>query len=221
MRRVLRLRPGDRVELLDGLGHGYDAMIESYSKDEAHLEISRSWEAEGEPLVHITLYQAVLRGERFAWALQKATEIGVSRFAPLVCDRNVVEDLSAIANRRDRWERIIREAAEQSRRGRLPELMPAQLFGSTVKAPAPASARLIAWEGERSTSLRQALGTRNLGAGSRIELFVGPEGGFTDEEMDLARRSGMTSFSLGPRILRAETAGPVAAALILFAVGDI
>jgi len=80
---------------------------------------------------------------------------------------------------------------------------------------------LIAWEGERSTSLRQALGTRNLGAGSRIELFVGPEGGFTDEEMDLARRSGMTSFSLGPRILRAETAGPVAAALILFAVGDI
>jgi 16S rRNA (uracil1498-N3)-methyltransferase len=226
MRRVLRLRPGDQVILLDGEGHGCDAVLESYGKEEAHFGVARRWDAASEPAVHITLYQAVLKGERFAWVLQKGTEIGVSRFVPLVCERNIVEDLAAIEGRQSRWERIIREAAEQSRRARLPELMPAQLFRSVVKLAASEASRaapspLIAWEGERSVSLRQALSGRNLGAGSRIELVVGPEGGFTDDEIATARRSGMTSFSLGPRILRAETAGPVAAALILYEAGDI
>jgi 16S rRNA (uracil1498-N3)-methyltransferase len=226
MRRVLRLRPGDRVILLDGEGHGCDAVLESYGKEEARFGIARRWDAAGEPAVHITLYQAVLKGERFTWVLQKGTEVGVSRFVPLVCERNIVEDLAAIEGRRVRWERIIREAAEQSGRARLPELMPAQLFRTVAKLTAPeashaAPLRLIAWEGERSTSLRHALAGCNLGAGSRIELVVGPEGGFTDDEIDLARRSGMTSFSLGPRILRAETAGPVVAALILYEAGDI
>ena len=226
MRRVLRLRPGDRVILLDGEGHGCDAVLESYGKEEARFGIARRWDAAGEPAVHITLYQAVLKGERFTWVLQKGTEVGVSRFVPLVCERNVVGDLAAIEGRRVRWERIIREAAEQSGRARLPELMPAQLFRTVAKLIASEASRaapspLIAWEGERSASLRQALAGRNLGAGSRIELFVGPEGGFTDHEIDLARRSGITSFSLGPRILRAETAGPVVAALILYEAGDI
>jgi 16S rRNA (uracil1498-N3)-methyltransferase len=226
MRRVLRLRPGDRVILLDGKGHGCDAVLESYGVEEARFGIARRWDAAGEPAVHITLYQAVLKGERFDWVLQKGTELGVSRFAPIVCERNVVEDLAAIEGRRARWERIIREAAEQSGRARLPELMSAQLYRSAAKHMASETSRaapspLIAWEGERSVSLRQALSGRNLGAGSRIELVVGPEGGFTDDEIDTARRSGMTSFSLGPRILRAETAGPVAAALILYEAGDI
>ncbi len=226
MRRVLRLRPGDPVIFLDGAGHGCDATLESYGRDEARFTISRRWDAEGEPGVHITLYQAVLKGERFAWALQKGTEVGVSRFVPLVCERNVVEDLAAIEKRRDRWERIIREAAEQSRRARLPELLPAQLFRSAVKrAGQPEDdatpARLIAWEEEQAVSLRQALAGCNLSPGSHIEIFVGPEGGFTDDEIDSARQSGIRSFSLGPRILRAETAGSVAAALILYEAGDI
>ncbi len=138
-----------------------------------------------------------------------------------------MEDLAAIEKRRDRWERIIREAAEQSRRARLPELLPAQLFGSAVKRAVgeqpenDAPIRLIAWEGERSAALRQTLAECNLSPGSHIELMIGPEGGFTDDEIDTARQSGMQSVSLGPRILRAETAGPVAAALILYEAGDI
>ena len=164
MRRVLRLRPGDPVVFLDGAGHGCDAALESYGRDEARFTISRRWDAVGEPAVHITLYQAVLKGERFAWALQKGTEVGVSRFVPLVCERNVVEDLAAIEKRRDRWERIIREAAEQSRRARIPELLPAQLFRSAVKRAVgeqpenDAPIRLIAWEGERSVCVAASSG---------------------------------------------------------------
>jgi 16S rRNA (uracil1498-N3)-methyltransferase len=221
--RVLRMQPGEAVVLLDNRGAAYDAVLEGTGKDEARFRLTGPSETRGEPATHVTLYQAVLKGERFGWALQKGTEVGVSRFVPLICARNVVDDMRAIEERRDRWERILREAAEQSRRDRIPELAPAQLFQSVVQpiADPVAAVRLIAWEGELATGLRQALADSNLTRGGRIEVFVGPEGGFTDAEIDSARRCGIQPVSLGPRILRAETAGPVAAALILYEVGDL
>jgi len=235
IRRVLRLEPGDPVLLLDNRGQAYDAVLESYGgRDEARFDVVSQREAGGEPATHLTLYQAVLKGERFGWALQKGTELGVSRFVPLICERNVVDDMHAIEKRRDRWERILREAAEQSHRGRIPELAPAELFQAAVKATpsdtggAGAPLRLIPWEGEQDTGLRQALASAGLPPAScnpkgstRIEILIGPEGGFTAGEIDLARRYGVQPVTLGPRILRGETAGPVTAALILFAVGDI
>lgn len=228
--RVLRMEPGDPVVLLDNHGAAYDVVLESSGKDEARFRIVGRRETVGEPATHITLYQAVLKGERFDWALQKGTEVGVSRFVPLICERNVVGDMRAIEGRRVRWERILREAAEQSGRDRIPELAPAQLFQTAIQ-PAPADPgaplRLIPWEGERATGLRQALAgcsataCCNFKSGGRIELFVGPEGGFTDGEIDSARRCGVQPITLGPRILRAETAGPVAAALILYEAGEL
>ncbi len=232
VRRVLRLRLGDRVTLLDGAGWAYEAKLIALGETDARFQTVQRWRAAGEPAVAITLFQAMLKGERFGWALQKGTEVGVSRFVPLVCERNVIDDLEAIdsANKRERWERIIQEAAEQSGRGRLPELLPAQLFAqaaATVPALAggaeigDAPLRLIPWEGERVVRLRDALAECNLTAGARIEVFVGPEGGFTEEEITLARRYGVQPVTLGPRILRAETAGVVAAAIVLHEVGEI
>lgn len=231
IRRVLRLRLGDRVTLLDGEGWAYDARLIALDEASARFQTVQRWQVAGEPPVAITLFQAMLKGERFGWALQKGTEVGVGRFAPLVCERNVIDDLDAIdsANKRERWERIIREAAEQSGRGRLPELLPAQLFAQAVAAPASPSGpggegetlRLILWEGERVTRLRDALAGCNLTGGARIQVFVGPEGGFTEEEVALAQRYGVRPVTLGPRILRAETAGVIAAALILYQAGEI
>jgi 16S rRNA (uracil1498-N3)-methyltransferase len=223
VRRVLRLRLGERVTLLDGKGRAGEAMLIALDDSMAKFQLVSAEDVDAEPSVHITLYQAVLRGERFGWALQKGTEVGISRFVPVVCERNVVDDLDAVEDKRDRWQRIIQEAAEQSGRTRLPELMPAQLFGQAVQdAPTQGEslARLIPWEAEKGLRLCDVLKECNLGPGSRIQVFIGPEGGLTEQEIALARRYGIRPVSLGARVLRAETAGLVAAAAILYEAGE-
>lgn len=258
--RVLRLRPADSVVLLDNSGMAYEATILAQRRAGVELAIVRSWLAGGEPAVFLTLFQAVIKGERFGWALQKGTEAGISRFVPLICERNVVEDRQAFAGKRARWERIIQEAAEQSGRGRLPELAECQRFSEAlldrcaalgcragqgspgtsgeepgafdVREAEPGRAedaaaaegttlRLIAWEAETSTGLRAALADAALGPRPRIDLFIGPEGGWAPEEVRQAQAHGVQPVSLGPRILRAETAGVVAAAAILYAGGEM
>ena len=229
IRRVLRLRLGESVTLLDGLGHAFEATLIALTETEARFQVTRRWLAEGEPRTFITLYQAVLKGDHFAWALQKGVEVGVSRFVPIVCERNVIDDLDAVEAKRERWERIIQEAAEQSGRGWLPELALAELFGSAVaerpdlppSAAAAPEIRLLPWENERAVRLREALAGCNFAVGARISVFVGPEGGFSEAEIALAQRYGIRPVTLGPRILRAETAGVVAATLILHEAGEI
>ncbi|HEX9116900.1 MAG TPA: 16S rRNA (uracil(1498)-N(3))-methyltransferase [Anaerolineae bacterium] len=231
IRRVLRLAPGAAVVLLDNTGRAYEATITGFGPDDVRLAVTEGRDAATEPGVHLTLYQAVLKGERFEWVLQKGTEIGISRFVPIICERSVVDDRRAIAAKVARWERIIQEAAEQSGRGRLPVLSgPQSLPEALAAAPAdpaghtaaPAGVlRLIPWEAERTAGLAAVLQGCNLSAGARIEVYIGPEGGLSEDEIHLAVRHGVRPVSLGPRILRAETAGLVAAAAILFQAGDL
>ena len=235
VRRVLRMRLGDRAILLDGQGHACEAVLIVVGDADVRFQVVRHWETDGEPVTQVVLYQAVLKGERFGWALQKGVEIGVSVFVPIICERNVVDDMDAVEGKRERWEHIIQEAAEQSGRGRLPVLAPAQLFGQAVLPTLRGSlgpcrdvacnvstgVRLILWEGEQEVRLCDALAGCNFASGAGIQVFVGPEGGFTEGEVSLARRYGIQPVTLGPRILRAETAGVIAAALILYTAGDI
>ncbi len=239
VRRVLRMRPPEHVLLLDGHSGVFEAELVAVKNTGVTFQVVRRQEATGEPATHITLYQAVLKGERFGWALQKGVEVGISAFVPLVCERNIVNDTAAIEGKRPRWEQIIREAAEQCGRSRLPVLQPAQLFKQAVKSPPPVAVttegivpeargrpasgplRLIPWEGERQMHLRAALVACNVASAPGIQIFVGPEGGFTAEEIALARHYGIQTVTLGPRILRAETAGVIAAALILYEMGDL
>ncbi len=228
IRRVLRMRLGDRATLLDNLGWAYEAILVAVSEGEVKFQTVRRWAAGGEPHTRIVLFQAVLKGDRFAWALQKGAEVGVSLFVPTICERNVVDDLNAVEAKRERWERIIQEAAEQSGRARLPELAPPQLFAQAVQPGSvptdptkPVPLRLIPWEEEQSARLRDALAGCNFTKGACIQVYVGPEGGFTEAEVRLARGYGIQSVTLGARILRAETAGIVAATAILYQAGEI
>ncbi len=222
MRRVLRLAPGDRVELLDGEGVSCEAEVSVVTARDVRLAVISRAAAAGEPSVHITLYQAVLKGERFAWALQKGTEIGVAAFVPVITERSIIDDLQVVEAKRDRWQRIIQEAAEQCGRGRIPPLLPGQMLRHALKnSQAPDVLRVIPWEGEQAVRLSAVLEACNLNGCARIEVFVGPEGGFSEAEIDWARRHEVRSVSLGPRILRAETAGLVAAAAILYHAGDL
>jgi 16S rRNA (uracil1498-N3)-methyltransferase len=228
VRRVLRMRLGERAMLLDGRGWACEGLLIAVNDADVRFQVLRRWRESGEPRTQITLLQAVLKGERFGWVLQKGTEVGVSAFMPVICERNVVDDMEAVEDKRERWERIIQEAAEQSGRAFLPQLLPAQLFQQAAqpgllpdKAGASPPLRLMLWEGERETSLNGALAGCNFASGARIQVVVGPEGGFTGEEVRLARSYGIRTITLGPRILRADTAGVVAAAIILHEAGEM
>jgi 16S rRNA (uracil1498-N3)-methyltransferase len=203
----------------------------------------------GEPRLDIALYQGLVSREKLESVLQKGTEVGVSSFVPIECARSLVPADSIDQRRLERWRRIVREAAEQARRGRVPVVrQPLQLPNALAEATA-AGPTLLAWEGERRQSAACALQTllgvplRELLTAERPEdarpildrqadsvalrprrclnLFVGPEGGFTAEEVGHATALGAISISLGPRILRTETAGPVLAALALFQAGEM
>jgi len=224
IRHVLRMRAGDRLILLDDSGWEREVELTRVTQNVVMGRVIEERLAAGEPRTKISLYQGVLKAQKFEWVLQKGTELGLIEFIPVVCERSVVGDLEDVDRKLGRWGRIIREAAEQSRRGRLPVLRPAMLFSQGCqRAKRSGGLALVPWEGEKTTSLNSAL-TAGEGGANRpfsISIFIGPEGGLTDEEMQSAASYSVRAVSLGPRILRAETAGLVAASAILYELGDL
>lgn len=215
LRRVLRLGEGDTVIAVPD--DGSEILITLHADGRALWgEVRERWVGAPEPRCSVWLYQSALRGDRFTWLLQKGTEIGVSGFAPVLFRHTQQGDYNA---RGDRYRAVVLEAAEQCRRARLPAVLPAQHFAEALHSTAhgtPAT-RLLLDEQERALPLREAL----TAASGTVHLFVGPEGGLTEGERALARASGLCPVSLGRRILRSETAGLVAATLVLGTTGDL
>jgi len=217
---VLRLTPGDRIIVLDDNGTEYDVTLSTVRLPETIGQVTGRHSARGEPQAEITLFQSLLAREKFEWVLQKATEVGVARFAPVLTARSIVRTKLIEDKKLDRWRRIVTEAAEQSHRGRIPKLDQAITFGQAVSGLRDFDLALIGAPSPKAVSLPDALRDLNRGAVS-IGLMVGPEGGFSGEEVDLACETGAIPIHLGPRILRTETAAVVASALILYELGDM
>jgi 16S rRNA (uracil1498-N3)-methyltransferase len=217
--RVLRMAPGDTAELLDGSGNVYSVVIASIDRDRVSCRLTSTSKNIGEPSVHITLCQGVMKGEKFDWALQKGTEVGISEFVPMVCKRSVpgLSDADR-PNKRGRWTKIIAEAVEQSGRSRLPVLHPATSFEDACHLAVPQTLALIPWEEAQGRGLKQAL-TSTIP--QKVLLYIGPEGGFDPNEVHYAESLGIQPVTLGSRILRAETAGLVAASAVLYHSGDL
>jgi len=217
---VLRLRPGERIIVLDNTGWECEVELQRVSLGKVIGHVIEERPATGEPRTRIVLYQAALRARRFEFVLQKGTELGIAEFVPIVCERSLVAEVSDLDAKRERWQHIIREAAEQSHRGRLPVLRTAMMFAlACQEAIAVGNCAWILSEHERHTSLKQALAhvkDNERKPPVAFSLFVGPEGGFTADEIYLAAQYGIQPVGLGPRILRAETAGLVAASAILY-----
>ena len=221
---VLRLKRGERLVLADGAGRDYEVELTAVSPRAAAAAVVAERPSPPEPSLELVLYQSLIRPQRFELVLEKGTELGVSRFVPLLSGRARVKTPGPAgeggSQRMQRWRRIVTEAAEQSGRGRVPAIDPPSLFEDAVSASGGPGLRLLPWEGERSRSLRsylRSLGDRPLAA----SLFIGPEGGFAEDEVRLAREAGCVPISLGPRILRSETAGIVAAALVMHELGEM
>lgn len=219
LRRVLRVGAGDHIVVLDNTGWEYDVELKAAGRGGLAGAVSGRYTASGEPRTRITLYQALLKGQGMETVLQKCTEIGVASFVPMMCERCVAGDPAAA--RLSRWKSIILEAAQQSRRGKLPDLSDVVSFGEACGMGA-AGVSLLPWEEETGRSMGDVLrGTPRGKSPPEISIFVGPEGGFTPDEVEYARGLGILPVSLGRRILRAETAGLVAAVATLYEFGDL
>ncbi|HEY5641082.1 MAG TPA: RsmE family RNA methyltransferase [Dehalococcoidia bacterium] len=208
--RVLRLRRGDVVILTEGGEREFEVELSDVSANTVTGAVTGDRPSPPEPAVEVVLYQSLIRPGRFDIALEKGTELGVARFVPVVNARSQIEEASQ--GRAERWRRLVVEAAEQCGRGRLPAIDSPLPFGEAL-----ASARgllIVPYEAERANRLAGYL--RALPDRPQIvSLFIGPEGGYTDEEIALAREAGAALVTLGRQVLRSETAGVVAAAIAL------
>ena len=209
---VLRMKVGDELVLLDGSGQEFRACLTALSRHAASAQVVDSTPCTAEPSLHLTLYQCSLKQDKFEWVLQKGTELGVSRFVPVIAERSVVRPAAALLNKYARWQAVLREAAEQCGRARVPELSPPLEWAEVTASRSGAG--LLAWEGaDDAPTLAQWL--RAQGPLDRLSLLIGPEGGIADHEAQAAVAGGWQLVGLGPRILRAETAAVAAAAVVM------
>lgn len=216
LRLVLRLRPGEQLHLLDGQGSEFIAEVHQLDQRQAHGLILSQQPAGGEPPFPLILYQCSLKADKFEWVLQKGTELGVTTFVPVISERSVVRPAEALLKKYERWQTILREAAEQCGRGIIPVLAP-PVSWSTAIAQAH-GLRFVPWEeataGDLGLQLANDVSRSSVGQ-QAINLLIGPEGGITKNEMDVAQSAGWQIVSLGPRILRAETAALVSVTMVM------
>lgn len=220
--RVLRKKPGDTVRLFDGVDRSYEGVLDDATPGRVTGRIldQRSSEPTG-PFVR--LFQAIPKGDAFEWILEKTTELGVNEVVPFHARRNVARVArDRAAAKQSRWEKIVRAASAQCGRADVPTVSAPQEFEEILARLDPSQPTFLAWEGEETVSLKSALAARSSGEPRAdrkegrliVNMVVGPEGGFTPEEVSQARARGVVPVSLGPRILRTETAG-------LFVVGAV
>jgi 16S rRNA (uracil1498-N3)-methyltransferase len=213
--RVLRARAGQLLTLFDGRGGEYDATIVQIDRRGVQVQIELHRAIERESPLPVTLLQALARGERMDFIVQKATELGVAAIVAMGGDRSVVRlDGPGLARRCEHWRAVAISACEQCGRNRVPTISyAADLASACAQADATGVRLLLAPEADQTliAVARQA---------SRIALAVGPEGGFSDEERSLAQQQGFQFCRLGPRVLRAETAPLAALAAIQAVAGD-
>ncbi len=209
--KVLRLRVGAPLTLFDGRGGEYAAQIAAIESRTAVVTVGRHDAVEREAPRLLTLWATLLRGEKMDWVIQKATELGAHRVVPVVSERSVVQLDAERADRRlQHWRDVAAAACEQCGRNRLPLIDPPRsLARALADVPAAPDAQRIVLVPDAGSSLRA-----QVGAAPAVELLVGPEGGLSPTEIELAHRVGFEAAQLGPRILRAETAMLAALAIV-------
>ncbi|NLY74122.1 MAG: 16S rRNA (uracil(1498)-N(3))-methyltransferase [Firmicutes bacterium] len=217
---VLRQGPGGEIIVLNGKGEEYLVRINEITPEQVIGEIIEKLERQTEPRVKITLVQSLPKADKFEWILQKNTELGVARFQPVITERSNIKLTTEVRERKlERWRKIIKEAAEQSGRRIIPKLEPIRCWDEAI-ADFQDELVLIPWEGEQARSLKQVLKSLKVQP-ERVTVLIGPEGGFSVGEVEKARTQGAIPVTLGPRILRTETAGLVVAAALFYHFDDL
>jgi 16S rRNA (uracil1498-N3)-methyltransferase len=224
--RVMRAREGESIIVSNGIDRSVEAVISSMDKDAVIATVTKELGMKAEPRVQVWLAQSLPKGDKLETVVQKCTEVGAAKFIPFLSERTVVQyDAKKEAKRLERWRKIVKEAAEQAHRDRIPEIVPPVTFRELMELSGTAGLRLFCYEKETGAQLRDVLHRSRL---SELEtenlvilIMIGPEGGFSEQEASLAEQHGFIPVGLGRRILRTETAGVVALSCILYETGEM
>lgn len=220
LQRVLRVQAGEGIECLNGKGRCARGFIESVSRQEIAVGV-REWIAKARPKLNLTLAQALIKPECYEWALQKAVELGAARIVPLITQRTTQQmaQLRAGSPRLARWRRIVESSLVQCGRLWLPQVEAPASFAAFI-SDAKQESRLLCTVEEPRIPFTEAI--QGISAESlNIAIAIGPEGDFTTEEACLARESGWQAISLGPTVLRADTATAVVLSVFQYALGEL
>lgn len=219
---VLRLRPGERIIIFDNYSNEFDAEIVEHSKQGTLARIINKVNNEYTQKLNITLFQAVPKFDKMEYIIQKCIEVGVNNFVPVLTDRTIVrfDDENSAAKRVERWMRISLETIKQCRGNVVPRISMPVKFNDAVKMGKTQDLCLIPYEKESMATLRGELSKAGKSI-MNIGVYIGPEGGFSECEIEYAAENGIMPISLGNRILRTETAGLVVASILFYEFGEI
>ena len=215
IRRALRMQPGEHLTVCDGQGTDYACQITAFEGEGVRLSVLSQAPSCTEPSLAVTLYQGLPKGDKMDWILQKAVELGVTAVVPLATSRSVVRLDGKEEKKRERWQRIAAEAAGQCGRGIVPR----------VESPLSFAQALPLLRKDKTICFYEGGGqplSRLVDAGeARLSIVIGPEGGFAEEEIAALRSAGAAVATLGPRILRCETAPLAALTLLMHLTGNL
>lgn len=219
MLRVLRLAAGDQVVVVDPVGQAAVARITQASDTEVFLSMETKLEEEREAPITIRLAQGLPKSDKMDFIVQKAVELGISEIIPMEADTSVVRyDAAKQQNRRERWQKIAAEAAKQCQRTIVPNVAAVQDLAKLLAATGGETQIIVLYEGQVPLGLKQVLRER---PGNDYLLIIGPEGGLSSREVQLAQERGAAIVTMGPRILRTETAALAAIAAVMYEHGDL
>ena len=217
--RVLRLSCDDRVTVCDGCGTDYACSVVSVSPSQVTLSVEHAAPSDSEPSVFCTVYMAFAKADKLEHVIQKATELGACEIVAFPSSRCVARpDPGSVAKKLERWQKIAASAAAQSGRGRIPRVLAADSYEDAVSRASQAELPLFPYENEKTVSLSSVIAEAPF---RTVSIVTGPEGGFSEDEALYAQQHRMKLCSLGPRILRCETAPLCALSAVLYAAGDL
>ena len=217
--KVLRCKIGEQLEICDNDNNEYICEIAKIDKSFVNLNILEQVYINRESNLKIKVYQGLPKGPKMEMILQKLTEVGVCEVVLVQTKRSVSKvDDKKEDKKLDRWQRIIYEAAKQSKRGKIPTLRGVLSFKEALEDMKNNDLNIVSYENEKTKSIKQAIKGVNI---NTVGIFVGPEGGFEESEIETIESIGGKSVSLGPRILRTETASLVASSIVLYELSDL
>lgn len=216
--KVLRLKNGEQILLCDGEGREALCAVLDQEGKEYTLEVLERKESNTEPAVRASVYMAFAKADKLEHVIQKATELGAFEIVAFPSARCVSKpDDKSLVKKVERWQKIAASAAEQSGRGRIPQVIVLPSFEKALERGAQADKALLFYENEHATTLKMALETKKM---ETVSLLTGPEGGLEESEVELAAKKGFTVCTLGTRILRCETAPLCALSAVMYAAGE-
>ena len=216
MKNVLRMKPGEEVWVSDGEGMDYFCSVEGYEEKEAVLRVVKKEVSQTELASRLILFQGLPKGDKMEWIVQKAVELGAYSIVPFAAKRSVVKlDQKKAGKKRERWQAIAESAAKQSRRGIIPKVSKVMGFKEALAYAESLDKNIIPYENYKDMEeTRKVLD--EIQENMKVGIFIGPEGGFDETEVEQAFEYGVRPISLGRRILRTETAGMAILAILMF-----